>query len=78
MPLTEAEKRAQKKYNQKTMTYSISYKPNTDIKDGERLKAYLAETGISANAYIKALIKADLDKKGFMIDHIKDHSQPVE
>lgn len=68
MPLTETEKRAQKKYNQKTITVAASYKPGTDLNDGERLKAYLSKTGISANSYIKGLIKADLDSKGFMID----------
>lgn len=38
------------------------------IIDGERVKAYLEQTGQSANAYIKALIKADLDAKGFSVD----------
>ena len=36
--------------------------------DGERVKAYLEQTGQSANSYIKALIKADLDAKGFCVD----------
>lgn len=36
--------------------------------DGERVKAYLEQTGQSANSYIKALIKADLDAKGFSVD----------
>ena len=31
---------------------------------GKRLEEYLTDTGKSANAYIKALIKADLDSKG--------------
>lgn len=35
--------------------------------DGERVKAYLEQTGQSANSYIKALIKADLDSKGFSV-----------
>ena len=63
MALTESEKRAQKKYNEKTITASVSYKPGTDISDGKRLKAYLAQTEQSANSYIKGLIKADLDNK---------------
>lgn len=63
MALIEAEKRAQKKYNTKTITFVCSYKP-TDIKEGKRLKAYLATTGQSANSYIKGLIRADLDSKG--------------
>lgn len=43
---------------------SVKYTPNEQI-DGERVKAYLEQTGQSANAYIKSLIKADLDAKGF-------------
>lgn len=35
--------------------------------DGERVKAYLEQTGQSANSYIKALIKADLDAKEFSV-----------
>lgn len=68
MALTEAEKRAQKKYNEKTITIAASYKPGTDLKEGERIKAYLASVRQSANSYIKELIKADLDSKGFMIE----------
>ncbi len=49
---------------------AVSYKPNTDLADGQRVKAYLEQTGQSANSYIKALIKADLDSKGFNIDNI--------
>lgn len=67
MPLTESQKKAQKKYNEKTIAVAVSYKPGTDIKDGERLKAYLTQTGQSANSYIKGLIKADLDAKGFTV-----------
>lgn len=66
MALTEAAKRAQKKYNEKTITIAASYKPGTDLKEGERVKAYLDQTGQTANSYIKALIKTDLDSKGFM------------
>lgn len=69
MALTEAAKRAQKKYNEKTITIAASYKPGTDLKDGERVKAYLEQTGQSANSYIKALIKADLDAKGFSVNN---------
>ena len=36
--------------------------------DSERVKAYLEQTGQSANSYIKALIKADLDSKGFNVN----------
>ena len=60
--------KAQKKYNEKTILVAASYKPNTDLADGQRVKAYLQQTGQSANAYIKSLIKADLDSKGFSVD----------
>ena len=57
--------KAQKKYRDKSIQLAINYRPGTDIQDGERVKAYLEQTGQSANSYIKALIKADLDAKGF-------------
>lgn len=75
MALTEAAKRAQKKYNEKTITIAASYKPGTDLKEGERVKVYLDQTGQSANSYIKSLIKADLDSKGFMCDKIGNSDQ---
>lgn len=60
--------KAQAKYRDKSIQFSVNYRP-TDIKDGERLKAYLSQTGQSANSYIKGLIKADLDGKGFTVDN---------
>lgn len=68
MAMTEAQKEADKRYREKNrpLTFAISYKI-TDIDDGKRLKAYLEQAGQSANSYIKGLIKADLDKKGFTI-----------
>lgn len=59
----EQNRKAVKKYSEKTMSFAIKYYP-TDIKEGQRLKKYLEETGQSANSYIKALIKADMDSKG--------------
>lgn len=56
--------KAQKKYREKSIQLAINYRPGTDIKEGERVKAYLDQTGQSANSYIKTLIKADLDNKG--------------
>lgn len=60
---SDAQKRAYKKYNQKKINYAIAYTP-VDAVEGRRLKAYLTDTGQSANAYIKTLIQADLDAKG--------------
>ena len=60
-------KEAQKKYRNKSIQFAISYRP-TDIHEGKRLKAYLEQTGISANSYIKGLIKKDLDEKN--VDYV--------
>lgn len=60
---SESQKRADKKYSDKTINFAIKYTP-TDIQDGLRLKAYLNSTNQSANSYIKSLVKADLDNKG--------------
>lgn len=65
MAMTDAQKRADQKYREthKVITKTIAYK-KADITEGQRLTTYLAQSGQTANAYIKALIKADLDKKG--------------
>lgn len=60
--------KAQKKYRDKSIQIAVCYRP-TDIEDGKRLKQYLTDTNQTANAYIKALIKKDLDNKG--IDYPK-------
>ena len=65
---------AQKRYNEKTIMIAASYKPGTDLKEGQRVKAYLKQSGQTANSYIKGLIKADLDKKGFICDDGSDMS----
>ncbi len=54
------------KYNKNSINLAVSYKP-PERQDGKRIKAYLEQTGQSANSYIKALIKADLDNKGFVL-----------
>lgn len=72
MALTEAEKKGTKKYNEKTITIAASFKPGTDIQEGQRIKAYLEQTGQSANSYIKGLIKRDLDSKGYVMDSGSD------
>ena len=60
MKRTDAQKRADKTYNSKSITISICYRP-AEIAEGLRLKAYLTKIGKSANAYIKELIQDDLD-----------------
>lgn len=56
-------KEAQKRYNSKTLNFACSYKPNESV-EGNRLKQYLTDNNLSANSYIKGLIKKDLDNKG--------------
>lgn len=56
-------KEVQSNYKKKIIQAKIQYSLN-DISDGKRLKQYLADTGQSANSYIKQLIKQDLDSKG--------------
>lgn len=56
-------KKNQSDYNKKCEQFKVQYRLN-DIAEGKRLKSYLAQTGQSANSYIKSLIKADLDAKG--------------
>ena len=58
-------KEVQSRYKKKITQYKVQYSlSDNDRKESDRLKAYLAETGQSANSYIKALIKRDLDNKG--------------
>lgn len=54
--------KSQKKYNDKCYRFSIKFVPS-EIEEIERFKFYLANTGQTANSYIKKLIKKDLDSK---------------
>lgn len=69
-------KESQKKYKEKIRQYKVQY--NLQEQDGERVKAYLEQTGQSANAYIKGLIKADLDAKGFNMGSAADSDNNTE
>lgn len=53
--VSNAQKAAQKKYDQKTKMVSIKYTPS-DMSDYRRLKSYLDRTGQSTNGFIKRLI----------------------
>ena len=62
---TDAQKRANRKYSEKTKTFAIKYSAK-DMKEAERLLNYIeSENKQSVNAYIKELIKQDLDSKGY-------------
>lgn len=67
----ETNRKAVKKYREKTVSFAVKYSA-VDANQGNVLKAYLEQTGQSANSYIKALIKADLDAKGFNVDSDAD------
>ena len=62
-------KKADENYRKKTKAFTIKYFA-TDISAGKRLQAYLDSTGVSANSYLKELVKRDLDSKG--IPYVKE------
>lgn len=54
--VSAAQKRAQKKYDQKTITKSIKYTP-VDMQDYYALEKYLKKTGQNFNGFVKRIIK---------------------
>ena len=65
MAMTESQKEYEKKRMKQCKTYAIKYSlylPDEN-RENERLRAYVAKSGVSANSYIKGLIKTDLDSK---------------
>ena len=78
MALTEKEREAQKRYYDKNKPIQLKavYKTSEEKPDGLRLQAYLAQTGQSANSYIKALIKADLDAKNIPYPDLDPIEEP--
>lgn len=62
MAMTESQKKYEKKRMQSCKSYTIKYTPK-EMSESNRLQRYLNSTGLSANAYIKELIKKDLDNK---------------
>ena len=55
-------KKADENYRKKIDRMAIKY-GIAEQAESERLRSYLAQTGQSANSYIKGLIKRDLDSK---------------
>ena len=55
----KADENYRKKIDRMAIKYGIS-----ELKESDRLRRYLEQTGQSANSYIKGLIKRDLDGKG--------------
>ena len=66
---TEAQKRANRAYRERHKPIQLSVQYKTDKIEGERIKQFLEQNGLTANAYIKSLIKKDLDEKNFYIDN---------
>ena len=66
---TESQRNAYKKYNEKRECFALMYSL-TDIAEGKRLRAYINSIDTSANAYLKELVKRDLDSKG--IPYVKE------
>lgn len=60
---TEAHRKAVKKYDEKSKQVPLKYTEN-QMSEYYRLKQYCIDNGIATQAYIKQLIKADLDNKG--------------
>lgn len=56
----EVQSRYRRKITQFKAEYSLS---KEDKREALRIKAYLEQSGQSANSYIKRLIKSDLDAK---------------
>ena len=63
---TEAERRAVRKYQAKCKEVRIKY-TEKEISEYNRLQEYLSENNIKVTEYLKNLIKADLDKKGYWL-----------
>lgn len=66
---SEATLKAIKKYNQKSKFINIKYTPN-NIDEYERISQYCNNNNLSMQGYIKQLIKADLDSKGFSVNSV--------
>ena len=65
--------KSQKTYNNKCYRFSIKFVPS-EHDEVQRFKRYIEESGQSANAYIKELIRRDLDEKGIEYTIIDDRT----
>lgn len=64
---SESQKRANQKQDRLKVQFAVSYRL-IDLNEGNRLKKYLETNDLSANSYLKDLIKRDLDSKGITYD----------
>lgn len=63
MAMTKSQIEYEKKRMKQCATYTVKYTPK-EKNESDRIDKYLQDISISANKYIKELIKRDLDKKG--------------
>lgn len=56
-------KESQSNYKKKLKQFKVQYNLQDNI-EGLRVQKYLDENHLSANSYIKALLKQDMDNKG--------------
>lgn len=75
--ISNAQKAAQKKYDQKTKMVSIKYTPS-DMNDYQRMKNYLDRTGQSTNKFIKSLINNFFDSGQDQIHSTNRIKSPIE
>lgn len=69
MAMTKSQIEYEKKRMKQCATYTAKYTPK-ERQESNRIDKYLQDIGISANKYIKELIKRDLDAKN--IPYISD------
>lgn len=62
MAMTKSQIEYEKKRMKQCATYTAKYTPK-ERQESNRIDKYLQDIGISANKYIKELIKRDLDAK---------------
>lgn len=62
MAMTKSQIEYEKKRMKQCASYTVKYTPK-EKNESDRIDEYLKSIGISANAYIKSLIKRDLDNK---------------
>ena len=62
MAMTKSQIEYEKKRMKQCATYTAKYTPK-ERQESNRIDKYLQDVGISANKYIKELIKRDLDSK---------------
>ena len=70
--IKEQNRKAVAKYAKKTQSFALKYFA-TDIQEGMRLKTYIDNNNLSCNAYLKELVKRDLDNKGVAYPDIMDN-----